>query len=275
MLTTPHDAPLEHWFEAVIKHTKQQDLALEITDRARRHRFYNTLPLGGRLTSLRWVLEGPLELLGENGLTQRQNLLSRYPHYAELAQEAAKLRTGLAAMPLVDPALPGRREQAAQLARLAEISDVQEAILHEIAVRREPADMLFPPQRTTRDVQASLPEGQVLMSFFATSRNLYGFLYAHDKYAAWQVQSPALLQKQIAQLLREIGNFDANHEVPPADLDKTSWRRPARKSSACCSSARASTWPATSKRSPSCPTACSGICRSRRCRSANPNGRSC
>ncbi len=52
MLTTPHDAPLEHWFEAVIKHTKQQDLALEITDRARRHRFYNTLPLGGRLTSL-------------------------------------------------------------------------------------------------------------------------------------------------------------------------------------------------------------------------------
>ncbi len=224
MLTTPHDVALEHWFEAVIKNSKEQDLALEIADRARRHRFYNSLPLGGRLTALRWILEGPPELLGAQGLTQRQDLLARYPHYGQLAQEAAKLRTALAAKPVVDPLLPARASRPRNWRGWPKSATARSSILREIAVRREAADMVFPPQRKTRDVQRSLPEGQVLMAFFATSHNLYGFLYAHDKYAAWHVKSPALLDKQIALLLREMGNFDANHEVAPADLEKANWR---------------------------------------------------
>lgn len=224
VLSTPHDAALEHWFEAVIKNSKEQDLALEIADRARRHRFFSTLPMGGRLLALRWILEGPLELLGERGLLERQDLRTRYPRYVELSQQGAKVRAELAAKPFVAEGLEARREQAGHLATLAEISQNQEVILREIAVRREPAEMVFPPLRKTKDIQKNLPDGHVLLAFFATSRNLYAFLYSNEKYATWHIHSPAILQKQITTMLREMGNFDANHEVTAAELAKGGWR---------------------------------------------------
>ena len=54
----PHGLIFEHWFEAAVAR-KDHELALEVADRARRHRFLSSCPLGGRLESLRWVLEGP------------------------------------------------------------------------------------------------------------------------------------------------------------------------------------------------------------------------
>jgi hypothetical protein len=224
VLTIPHSAAFEHWFELAVKNSKEQELALEIADRARRHRFYSTLPLGGRLLAMRWILEGPAELLGERGLLERQDLLSRYPKYAELAKTAAEIRAKLAAKPVVDDAPEARRRQTELLAELAKTSQAQEMILHEMAVRREPAEMVFPPLVKTADLQRRLEEGQVILAFFATSRKLHAFLFSHDRYAAWSVQSPAQLQKQLALLLREMGNYDANHELTPAELAKNNWR---------------------------------------------------
>jgi len=229
ILTTPHEAALEHWFEAAAKNSKEQELAVEIADRARRHRFYSTLPLGGRLLALRWILEGPVELLGEQGLLQRQDLLTRFPKYAALAKDAQTLREKLAAKPVVDDAIEARKEQAGWLNALAEISDAQEKILREISLSREPAEMVFPPQRLTKDVQAALPEGQVLLSFFATSENIYGFLYSREKYVTWQVHSPVALQKQLTNMLREMGNYDSNHELTHNELTKGAWRTSATK----------------------------------------------
>ena len=62
VLVTPHRLPYEHWFEAAMSR-KEYETALEIADRVRRHRFFSSLALGGRVESLRWVLEGPMALL--------------------------------------------------------------------------------------------------------------------------------------------------------------------------------------------------------------------
>jgi tetratricopeptide (TPR) repeat protein len=224
MLSTPHELPLEHWFELSLKNEKDREVAVEIADRARRHRFFSTLPMGGRLLALRWILEGPTELLGDEGELQRQNLLAHFPNYAKLAQEAAAIRTKLAAKPVVDDTPQARREQADLLNSLARVSNAQEVLLREMAVRREPADMVFPPMRSMRDVQSSLVDGQVVLAFFKTTRNLHAFLFSHDKFAIWQVRAPLNVQKQATTLLRDLGNMDANHEVHAADLAKDTWR---------------------------------------------------
>ncbi|REK09937.1 MAG: hypothetical protein DWQ37_17710 [Planctomycetota bacterium] len=223
------EAALEHWFELSMDDAKQQEQAVQIADRARRHRFYSTLPMGGRLIALRWILEGPVEALGDEGLLQRQNLLAHYPQYAKMAERAAQIRTELAAKPLVAAAADAKREQEDQLAALEQVSRSQEVVLREIALRREPADMVFPPLRSTTDVQQSLPPGHVVLAFFATKRDLYAFLFSNDRFAAWQVRSPVQLRKQVTDLLREIGNFDANHALSQADLSKSNWRTSASK----------------------------------------------
>ena len=229
VLTTPHGEVLEHWFEATLENKREQELALEISDRARRHRFFSTLPLGGRLLALRWILEGPPELVGQQGLLQRQDLLARHPQYAALAQRAADVRARLAALPAVCDDEKQRTEQAGQLAILADLGQQQEAILRQIAVRREASDLVFPPLRTTAEVQQSLPEGHVLMAFFSTRKDLYGFMYSRDQYATWRVRSPSQLQKQVAALLRAMGNFDVNHELTQNDLANDGWRASAKR----------------------------------------------
>ena len=223
-ITVPHPLPLEHWFEMVFQNKREQDKALEIADRARRHRFYCTLPMGGRLLALRWILEGPKELLTDRANLQRQELLVHYPKYAALAQAAAKHRANLENMKLVNDAADARRVQENELSALGQIGQAQEVILREMAVRREPADMVFPPVRKTKELQEHLPPGHLLLAFFATHNDLYAFLYSRDKYTAWRISSPAKLRKQLMTLLTQLGNYERNHELASNDLVSGQWK---------------------------------------------------
>ncbi|MHB1038321.1 MAG: CHAT domain-containing protein [Pirellulales bacterium] len=224
VLLISHPLPLEHWFEAALER-KEHETALEIADRLRRHRFYSTLPFGGRLLSLRWLVEGPAESLDQVSKIQRQALLVRYPQLAELSQKVRQIRADLEKPPLVvdDPA--ARQSQTAKLAQVAKASLLEEAMLREIAVRREPATLVFPPLRTAKDIQESLPEGQVLLVFLATSRGTYGFLMNNKKYADWwQMPPPQAISRQLAATLREMGHYDQNHQLDAAQLTSDKWK---------------------------------------------------
>ena len=226
-LWVPHGLYFEHWFEAAVAR-KEHELAIEVADRARRHRFLCSLPFGGRLESLRWVLEAPKELLPQPALLQRQELLSRYPLYKDLFDRAAALRRDLAAVPLVLGDAEKTKKQGQAMTELMTVGHNQEIVLREMAVRRDPAAIAFPPLRTTAEIQKSLPPGHALLDFFATSRNLYAFLLSHDKYASWQVAStPQTLAKQSTALLRGIGNISPNYELSSKDLSDAKWRQTA------------------------------------------------
>jgi len=126
---------------------KDHEAAIEIGDRMKRRRFFTSLPgpFGARLLSLRWVLEAPDESLDAQSQLHRDDLLRRYPAYAELRRHARALHAQLAALPLVSEDKKVLREQSEGLAQLAAVSQRQEVILREMAVRREPAALVFPP----------------------------------------------------------------------------------------------------------------------------------
>jgi tetratricopeptide (TPR) repeat protein len=228
VLSTPHHATYEQWFDTIPE--RDLDAALDVADRARRHRFYSALPFGGRLLALRWLLEAPDAALDNAARLQRQDLQSRYPAYVELGKRALAIRDQLKQLPLV----PGEgnaeqvRKQSALLAELAELSSGQEVILREIAVRREPADFVFPPLVKMKEVQEALPSGSVLLSVFAANRQLHAVLLSKEKYANWKIERPELLEKKIVALLRAIGNFDGLRDLPPSHFTDTSWEAPAR-----------------------------------------------
>jgi len=228
VLSTPHHATFEQWFEA--SRERELETALEVAERARRHRFYTALPFGGRLLALRWLLEAPTEALDAAARLQRQDLRSRYPVYVELGKRAANLRSQLKALPL----LPNKentdelRKQDELLAELTKVATAQEIILREIAVRREPANFCFPPVPKTKDVQAALPSGTVLLNIFATNRQIYATLLAKEKYASWKVERPELLQKKIIAMLRTMGNYDGARELPQTQFSDKAWEQAAR-----------------------------------------------
>ncbi len=227
VLLTPHVGPFERWFDVALNKRREPERALEITDRTRRHRFFSSLAYGGRLQSLRWILEGPMKSLDRQSQLLRQDLRGRYPAYEELSRQAEATRRRLQAMPLVADDTTGLRQQSRELDQLESISLNQEALLREMAVRREGAGLVFPPLRSVKEIQAALAPGHAVLSFFVTGRRWYGFLLNREKYAFWSIGSTATLSKEVAQLLREMGHFQQNHELTLKELSDPQWKQSA------------------------------------------------
>ena len=220
---SPHPLPFEHWLEVALVR-KEYEKALNITDRLRRHRFYASQALGGRLLALRWVLEAPTEALGKEALLQRQDLLVRYPKFADLSKQAADIRSKLQGLPLIAADETQRREQTALLSELSTISFAQEALLQMIALERVPSEFAFPPLRDTKLIQAELPQGTLVFDYLVTSRHVHAFAMTNDRLGYFTVSQPAKLKADLGEMLRLMGHHDRNQPVSAEDLKANGWR---------------------------------------------------
>jgi len=231
VLATPHAEALEHWFLAALQRSDREAavaMALEVSDRARRHRFFSTLALGGRLHALRWILEAAPEALDKKTLVQRHDLLADFPAYQGLQPQLRQVEAQLAKLPLAPQDAETVRRQIVLFTDLGKLSAQQEAILREMAVRRGPADLVFPPLRPTEEIQKALPSGTAVLAFFAAGNRLHAFLLNREKSVFWVVKGAPMLEKRVAGLLREMGNSDVNRELTLKDLADTQWRQSAR-----------------------------------------------
>ena len=225
-LVTPHGRSIERWFEVALER-RERERALEIADLARRHQFLTTLPLGGRLLGLRWILDAPLESLDQHMTLQRRDLLTRYGAYQELSREASRLRDDLRRMPPVidDPA--DRRPQLELLGELERVSGAQEEILRHIAVGREGAQIAFPPRRTAQEIQQTLGETAAALVFFETEKTVYAMLLTNDRLEYWAIGTPVNVRKRVTALLKSLGQLDANRQLARSHLESDDWKKEA------------------------------------------------
>ncbi len=223
VLTTPHIPAYEHWFELALAR-KEHEQALNIAERIRRHRFFLTQALGGRLLALRWVLEGFAEAISPEAALQRQELLIKFPKYAELSKRSVELRTSLQALPIAPTDEAQAKQQREQLDELGRVSAAQEALLQLIALERVPSELAFPPLRNTKEIQELLPDGTIVFYYFATSRNVHAFALAKDRYAYFAMPQPAKVKADVSELLRQMGHYDRSQPVNIDDLKANGWK---------------------------------------------------
>lgn len=230
VLVHPHGQVYENWFAAALER-REPERAFEIADLIRRHRFLSTLELGGRLVGLRWLLDGPPELLDPQATLERQELLTSFPAYQELARKADALRTQLRQLPAKSDDPDQQRSQAKSLTEWAKISLAQERLLREMALRRKAASLVFPPIRSLDEIQDNLAPGTALLSFLSTEQHgVHGFLITAEKgkYDFWDVPEGAVFQKKLVAFLRAMGHYDPNAEVDAKTLAGDDWRAPGR-----------------------------------------------
>ncbi|MDX1965046.1 MAG: hypothetical protein SFX18_18010 [Pirellulales bacterium] len=221
-LSNSHQPLFEQWFELTLP--KSPERAFEIADLAKRHRLFNSLPFGGRALSIRWILEGPAESLDQTAQLQRQDLVVKYPQYAELAQQSAKLKAAIAQLPLATTKPEDARKQADLMNEWLQVCNAQELLIRQMTLRREATNLVFPPKIAFNDLQQRLPQGQVALLTYATSRHIYAMLISKNKYAQWRVADPALLEKKTVAFLRSLGNIDPNRDLGVAQLKEDAWK---------------------------------------------------
>lgn len=220
---TAQDAALEHWFELALQRNEPAK-ALEIADQLRRRQFLISLPLGGRMQALRWVLEAPDELLSDEAQLQRRDLLGRHPDYDQAARRVAELRRELDTISVATEDAEAAERQLELAVELKKLSDLQELILWRMAVGREVVEFAFPPRLDAKQFSERLPPGQVVLAFHATRGSLHVFQIDHEGQQAWRVPGASKLRGVVANLLRQMGHLDGNLALGRKELEDTAWK---------------------------------------------------
>ena len=222
VLLNPSLRSFERWFEITMSREKYE-AAMVIADEIRRRRFFQTLPLGGRLMGLRWVMGASPDALGKAGLAERQTFVARFPNLAQWQTEEEAVRRSLHLGQLVPNDETEAAEQVKLLQQFAAIAVSGEAALIQIATERVPSSLNFPPPAQIDAIKDGLGQRKLVLSFFATSRAVYGFALDNGKYGAWQISSPNKLRAEVAALLQSIGNYNKNSEIGDKAL-KADWQ---------------------------------------------------
>ncbi len=226
VLTSDHQNAYERWFAATWE-GQQVDVAFEVAERAKRHRFLSALPLGGRMLGLRMILEAPPAILPGPVNLQRQSILGRHPQYAQYSQQALTLGGEAAALPLAPEDAEAKRQFSNTLTRWATANAAQERILMDISLSRQASALLTPPVIDTPSIQQRLPRQHVLVSFYAMGGRVYAFALTNQNYDAWDLGPAAKLRGRVAAALREMGNHDGNRELPADKLADNTWQESA------------------------------------------------
>ncbi len=223
VLTIPHMPAFEHWFLLSLER-KENDNALRISEAMRRHRFYSSLPLGGRILNLRWSLEAPTELLPQAVVLQRQDLLNRHGAFAERSRIVNKLCAELAALPVASDDPATQKKLIDLQKQIEKVSAAMERTLEAMALSREPGDPVFPPNTDVTLVQQQLtPEQQVLV-FVSTRGATHVFMLGPEKYSTWKLKSPMKIKAGVAKMLREMGQYDRNQPLGLKELSSDAWK---------------------------------------------------
>ena len=225
-LASPHVGPMERWFDLVVSRLNHQR-ALEVSDLVRRHRFFSYLPLGGRLMAFRWMVHAPVEALTQNALAQRTKFLNSNTQYKQLYDRANLIRKELLTLPVKPvPRSPEAVQQTKLLEQLAGISETQEAILASYALRREPAEMVFPPQGNVSELQQSMRPDQLALVSLATASGYHIFLLNSQAIQYVGLSDPRNVLRSVAGLLKDAGLMEAALDVKA--LQDEEWKQSAR-----------------------------------------------
>jgi len=222
VLRTPHGDAFDRWIDALFAQ-KNVTQALEATDRAKRRHFHAVSPWGGRLSALRDTLEAPEDALSPTGLTIRSELLLRFPEYQRAAQEGERLQAEIKQNWVVGLEDDEQRELVKLWRSWAKTLDYREAILTNLALDRVPAEQSFPPLQTVDQVRSHLKPGQAVLVFHDTAAGLLGFLMTSDASTNWNCGPSGRLNKLVANFLRDVGNYDANHDLDAEQLQSSAW----------------------------------------------------
>ena len=215
-LGTDHVSAMELWFEILLKR-KRFERAAEIAELIRRHRFYSTLPLGGRLLAFRHGLTADPQDLDAETLKQRNDFLQANQNFVTLMNESNRVIGKLEGLPLKpDAGSPEEKEQAKFIRDLGKLAANQENLLAHYSLQRKPSNLSFPPSPPFQSFKAKLKRGELCLSFLKTSDKYHMFfINAHaagpdGKHVRHvELGKTKQLESLVQRLLKEIGAIGA------------------------------------------------------------------
>ncbi|HEX5471153.1 MAG TPA: hypothetical protein VFW73_04670, partial [Lacipirellulaceae bacterium] len=227
VVATGNGDAFDRWFLAAVER-KDEPLALEVAERAKRRRYLAAQPFGSRLLELRAMLESPEADLSREELLQRQQILAAVPQYRTLAQASQQIYNQLRAGALLPTSAADAKPLTSLYDRWDRNATQRQHILAQLAVHRIPSSTEFPPLKTTAEIQKTLDDGEALIEFHAVGQSVYGLLVTKSNINIWQLPDAHRLRAGLGGFLRALGNYSANRQLSVTELKSDSWHLPAK-----------------------------------------------
>ena len=223
-LTTPHTGSMEQWFEILLVR-KNHEKAIEIAERIRRHRFYASLPLSGRLLALRWVASAPENLLTKNAMLHRKAIDGIYPKLRQSVNRIEDIQREIRSMPLKpDPDTPNARKQRDLFVEQLKHSRYQESVFAAMALRRQPADFVFPATVDYARLNKAMGERRVVVSSLKTGSGYHQYVMTQQTRRYLGVIRERDMRRGVSNLYKGLGISDANNAVEATVLQGKEWQ---------------------------------------------------
>ncbi len=223
-LTTSHEPAIGRWLVAAL--SRQEVFpAIDITEVAKRRRFWRAQPLGGRLLAIEYLLEVDPARLSAEARLQRRQLLLQAPAYAELLKKDSALRREMAADQLVDQKGNWPQKQKTRLKQLGKNAQQRITLLGQLALRRDPTNFDMLPRPTAVEIQAALQPGGAMLLFHQSGTSFFAFVLTADGYHHWRLLEAGSLGERTSELLRQMGHFSQSRILSTSDLDTEAWKQ--------------------------------------------------
>ncbi len=212
------------WLDLAERRGNKEQI-VERMDRVQRQRFYEALPLGGRLFSLRSALvSDPNQLPADMQATVAQ-IQQGAPDLAKNTLRIAAMLAPLATAPLPIEERHISTDLRKNLTDFGKAIEVQENLLHLQALKRRPLNRYVPFTASTATVQAALDADDLTLGFVCTGGKLYGTAITNNAVETWSSGDLPQIEEHTKSLLSEIG-IGASSKVTPtqATAADATWR---------------------------------------------------
>ena len=223
-VTSAHVQSMEAWFEILLSR-KNHEKAIQVAERIRRHRFYESLPFSGRWLALRWLLMSPEAGLNKVARQQRSEFLKKFPEFATSLQQVASIEQQLRAIPLKpDEDSPQKKQQQDLLVELLKLSRNQESLLRAVSLTRQPAELVFPPAVDYSEIAKNLNEHQVTVAALQTSSGYHMYVVTQETRRYLGVVRERDLRRAMGKLYKSLGISDSDNNIERAVLQSEEWK---------------------------------------------------
>ncbi len=217
------DRAFDHWFEVSLRRS-EPGRAIEIAEQCKCHRLMASLPLGGRLMSLRWMLNAPVELLSAECVNMRHDVTARYSDLVDLGKRVEKARDALRHAKVLPNDKDSFKKQLEAGKRVHSLAQAYESELGALALRREASPVAFPPPTSLADIQQRLKPKQLVVAYYVTDKRGYAMMISSTNHALWKLPSISRCQKGVVALLREMGLSGDSNSLSLATLQDDAWK---------------------------------------------------
>lgn len=223
-MTTASVPAYERFLELAATRGDENAILMRV-DRLQRQRFYESLPLGGRLFSWRYAVASDPAVLPPAARQAVAQARINFPALTTRQDRIKKLLADIKAgpMPLDERQLPPATKKLYTELRTQSTSHENQLAFQALARRALPRIVPRPPQ--IEQFKDLLAKDDAMISFAVTGNAIFGIAITKDQILHWQVGELSTVEEVLSQLFQNIG-LKKSPRIAPSEVTKPSavWR---------------------------------------------------